>query len=73
MRLPTLSILLLTSVIFGYLHGGIINVFLQGVGGLAYGILFLKFCQGGKRILEASALVIILHFLYDFIIFALFV
>lgn len=36
------------SVIFGYLHGGIAHIFIQGVGGFLLCLLFLK-CGGYHR------------------------
>jgi hypothetical protein len=37
-----LWVLLVVSVAFGWLHGGPLFILLQGVGGLAWGVLFLK-------------------------------
>jgi len=41
----TLALAILLSMIFGLAHGKIINIFIQGVSGLIYSILFLK-CGG---------------------------
>jgi hypothetical protein len=38
---------LFLSIIFGYIHGNVLNIFIQGWGGIAYSILFLK-CGGGQ-------------------------
>jgi len=47
--------------IFGYVHGGVGNIFLQGIGGFLYGLLFIKYAAGGERFLEASLVVILIH------------
>lgn len=53
------------SVIFGVLHGGIINVFLQGAGGFMCCILFLK-CGGyQKKYVQALAVSTTAHFLWN--------
>ena len=36
-------IMLISSVIFGVLHGGWINIFIQGIGGIFLFIIYLKF------------------------------
>lgn len=47
-RLPLVLVLaLISSIIFGWLHGGWIFVCFQGVGGYLYSLLFLK-CGGLK-------------------------
>lgn len=38
----------LLSVMFGIMHGGFVNIFLQGMAGFFYSILFLK-CGGLKK------------------------
>ena len=53
------------STVFGLLHGGILNILVQGVSGLLYSVLFLK-CGGyqgriGKPILCSTAV----HFLFN--------
>ena len=47
-----------TSVIFGLLHGSVLNVFLQGVGGLALSWVYLR---NGKSYLSA----VFTHALYN--------
>lgn len=39
---------LLFSAVFGWYHGGVSNIFIQGVGGFIYCLLFLK-CGGLQR------------------------
>lgn len=41
-------IVLTTSIIFGYLHGNVYNILLQGVGGLLIFIVFLRSFYGGR-------------------------
>jgi len=63
------------SLIFGLYHGDLTHlasnlghVLLQGVGGLAYGVVFIKFSHFGKYTKSASAIIIMMHLAYDFII-----
>jgi len=39
--------ILLTSLVFGYVHGGIGNVFIQGLAGVTFGIIFAKWSSFG--------------------------
>ncbi len=56
---------LVLSVIFGAIHGGITHIFIQGVGGFMYSILFLK-CGGlQQRYRQALAVTTATHFLFD--------
>lgn len=53
------------SAVFGYLHGGIMHVFLQGVSGFMFSLVFLK-CGGWQRnyakaVLASTAT----HFLFN--------
>lgn len=51
-QLPiTLTAAVTSSVLFGYLHGGISHIAIQGISGFIYSIIFLK-CGGmkGKRL-----------------------
>lgn len=41
--------ILLTSVVFGYIHGGIGNVFIQGLAGVTFGVIFAKWSGFGAR------------------------
>lgn len=63
-----------SSVIFGYIHGGVINIFLtQGVIGFSWCVLFLK-CGGfQKKFLTAYLCAIMAHFLFNQTLFALFI
>lgn len=57
------------SVVFGTLHGGFHHIFIQGVLGFAYCILFLK-CGGFQgNYLKAFIVVAITHFVYDVLVF----
>lgn len=44
-RLFLLPTVLISSVIFGYVHGDISNIFIQGVAGILFSVTFLK-CGG---------------------------
>ncbi len=58
-----LLVAVVSSIVFGQLHGTVKNIFTQGPGGLLYCLLFLK-CggfQGGEHLLLALATVIIVH------------
>ncbi len=57
-----------SSTIFGFLHGGIIHIFIQGVAGFLWCILFLK-CGGlNKNYAKAFCATTISHFLFDIMI-----
>jgi membrane protease YdiL (CAAX protease family) len=53
-----------TAVAFGYYHGGLINIVLQGVGGLLYAIVFIKYAHN-ERYGEAGLVVIMLHTFFN--------
>lgn len=57
------------QVLFGWLHAkSIPHVFLQGVGGICYSLLFLK-CGGvSRRYIKATLVTSTTHFLYNFIL-----
>ena len=61
--------ILVSSVIFGYLHGNYLNIFLQGVGGMIYGIIFWKFMversQSKIAPLKAWMFVSMTHMFYN--------
>ncbi len=38
-----ISTVFLTSIIFGYLHGNYLNIFIQGMPGAVYAVLYLKY------------------------------
>ncbi len=57
------------STIFGFVHGGIKHIFVQGVGGIPYYILFLK-CGGLEmHYNDAITVTTLTHFLFDLILF----
>ena len=59
------------SVIFGFLHGGIPNIFIQGVGGFMYSVLFLK-CGGLQgNYTKAIATSTAVHFLFNMTLLAI--
>lgn len=53
--------IIVSSVVFGILHGGVVNVLIQGVGGLFLSYVYLK---NGNCILSAM----IMHSLYNLVI-----
>ena len=68
----TLRALLASSLLFGLIYGDIRNLLLQGVSGMIFGILFIKFSDCGKRLDFASIIVIAMHFVFDFWIYILY-
>jgi len=60
-----LGVALLLSIIFGFLHGGVSHIYLQGVGGLLYSVIFLK-CGGFQgNFSKAVGVSTAVHFLYN--------
>jgi len=68
---------ILTSIVFGFAHGSIAHIFLQGIMGMLYVILFLK-CGGLsgkpgqylKKYSKASLAVIAAHMIHNGILLA---
>lgn len=60
-----IMVALITAIGFGYIHGGPHNILIQGIGGFFYAILFIKYASGGKRIFEASIVVIVAHTIFN--------
>ncbi len=59
------------SVIFGFLHGGIEHIFMQGVAGMVFSIAFLK-CGGlQKKHVKALLTSTTIHYLCNAILFTL--
>ena len=52
---------IITGATFGYVHGGLGNIPVQGIGGFLYAVLFIKYAHNGDRFLEASMVVIAMH------------
>lgn len=66
-----IGVMVVSSIIFGFIHGGPINLIFQGVGGFFLCIIFLK-CGGfQKRPLKALLSSTTAHFLYNLVIFSL--
>lgn len=63
-RIIIVSILAL-SVAFAFMHGGWPTLLLQGIGGVLYSILFIKYADNGKRLLEACAVVVLIHIIFN--------
>ena len=65
------AMVIISSIHFGYLHGGFKHVFVQGIGGIFFSLVFLK-CGGlkrdyGRAILSSS----LAHFVYNATLFTL--
>jgi hypothetical protein len=59
------SAIFLLQIYFGWLHGGTSHIFLQGAGGIAYCVLFLK-CGGMQRkYAKALGSVTAAHYAWD--------
>lgn len=37
-----LTALVISSIVFGWVHGGAVNILIQGVGGIVYSLIFLR-------------------------------
>src|SRR3989344_6876434 len=60
-----LIVALVLSALFGIAHGGIHNIFIQGVSGFIYSILFLKAGGLQKNYTKALTVTTTMHFLYN--------
>jgi membrane protease YdiL (CAAX protease family) len=60
-RFVYLATALATAATFGYVHGGVANIAVQGIGGFLYAVLFIKYAENGERFLAASMVVIAMH------------
>lgn len=56
---------ILSSIVFGYLHGGITHVFIQGVSGLIFSLLFLKAGGLREKYFEALVTTTVVHFCFN--------
>lgn len=63
-----LIVSVISSLIFGFLHGGWINVALHGVSGLTVCLLFLKTGGWHGNYEKAIVAVFVIHFMYNGII-----
>lgn len=59
------------SAFFGYAHGGLDNIYLQGVFGLILVVLFMKAGGSEKRYVRAFAAVSVVHYVTNLIVMAL--
>jgi len=60
-----LMLFFISTIIFGILHGGLVNILVQGVGGFILGIVYLR-CGGySGKVLKPFAVASILHFIYN--------
>jgi membrane protease YdiL (CAAX protease family) len=53
--------LLVVSLFFGYIHGNEVNIFIQGVGGLVYSIVFLKWSGWGRNLIKGLCATTFVH------------
>ena len=58
---PVLLVMIISSIVFGLMHGGPVNVLLQGVGGLVFCVIFLKCGAFGHNFLMALMVTAIAH------------
>lgn len=59
---------LLTSVIFGYIHGSVYNIFVQGVCGFCIWTVFMYYSKLGRYLRDGYLAAVLWHFLHNFII-----
>ncbi|MCP4520971.1 MAG: CPBP family intramembrane metalloprotease [Cytophagales bacterium] len=64
-----LEIVILSSIIFGYAHGGFINIFIQGIGGFGLYLVFLKTQTSTNSTTLATLVATLCHALYNISIF----
>lgn len=53
------------SVLFGLVHGGIVNIFIQGVAGFAYCLLFLKAGGMQGKVVKPLVVTTLVHFSFN--------
>lgn len=64
-RWVTFSVAVIASIIFGLIHGGPMNILIQGVGGLIYSGLFIKYSDNGTKFARAGIIVILMHIIFN--------
>jgi membrane protease YdiL (CAAX protease family) len=64
-RWVTLAAVVASAIVFGFIHGGVANIAIQGVGGLIYGIMFIKFSEQGRNYVAAGAVVVLMHIIFN--------
>jgi hypothetical protein len=67
----TLLIAVASSIVFGFIHGGIVHIFVQGVLGFIWCILFLKCGGNHDNPLKALFVTWTSHALYNFVLLGL--
>ena len=65
----TYFLCIISSIIFGYLHGSMANFFAQGLMGLGFCIFYLKFGASNKKIIKPLLATSLTHCLFNFILF----
>lgn len=65
---PVLLVMVISSIVFGLMHGGPVNILLQGVSGVVFSIVFLK-CGGfDHAFLMALMVAAITHCIFNTIV-----
>lgn len=61
-----LALVLVTSIVFGYIHGGFGNIFIQGFIGAVIALVFLLWGTYGRTPLRGMLAIVLLHGSYNF-------
>lgn len=64
-RIVTIAALLALSVVFGLEHHGWESIPAQGLSGLLYSIVFIKYSEHGTKLLQPSLIVILMHTIFN--------
>ena len=62
----TVLLVAVTSAYFGYIHGGVGNIFIQGTIGVFLALTYLKMSSYGSAPLKGIAAAVLLHGMYNF-------
>jgi len=62
------AIAVIATIVFGYIHGGVANIFIQGVAGLFFAIIYIKGGGYHGRHLRAWCAAGLGHYLYNMLI-----
>ena len=68
----TIVLCIISSLIFGYVHGNFANIFTQGFIGLAFWGLYLKFGAVHRKIIKPYCITSIVHALFNYILIAMY-
>ena len=56
---------IISSIIFGYKHGGIFHIFVQGISGFSMYLLFMKTSNMGKKIIKGFGATFLEHIIFN--------